>query len=41
VLQVDVTKTETQVDAVFYLNKDKDKKITLQMVVTRFVRVEG
>jgi|KBSMisStaDraftv2_1062788.scaffolds.fasta_scaffold10603_6 hypothetical protein len=32
VLQVDVTKTETQDVAVIYLNKDKDKKISLQMV---------
>src|SRR5829696_611273 len=32
VLQVDVSKTETQDVAVILLNKDKDKKVSLQMV---------
>src|SRR5438045_4602046 len=32
ILQVDVTKTETQDVAVILLNKDKDKKISLQIV---------
>jgi uncharacterized membrane protein YgcG len=32
VLQVDVTKTETQDVAVILLNRDKDKKVSLQMV---------